>query len=127
MLRELGTALGETVIKRIGRNVSKLQETTPLATDVLESDDEFIVIVDAPGAEAADIQVGYKRRRIHIRIDRYRDHYDGFEMRYPGRGLSLEGTARLPRNAMVSPEESTATVTSTGTLRITLPKHHAHE
>ncbi|HET7324159.1 MAG TPA: Hsp20 family protein, partial [Halococcus sp.] len=42
------------------------------------------------------------------------------EMRFPGRGLALDGKVKLP--AAVDPENATARLSDTGTLEIELPK-----
>ena len=59
---------------------------------------------------------------MQVRIDRFRDFYEGFEMRFPGRGLSLDGSATLPDDAAVDADDATATLADNGTLRVTIPK-----
>ncbi len=77
---------------------------------------------DAPDASAKDVQVRFSDTTVHVRIDRVREHREGFEMRFPGRGLALDGQVKLPRDAVVDPENATATLTKNGTLRVELPK-----
>jgi hypothetical protein len=43
-------------------------------------------------------------------------------MRFPGRGLALDGRADLPEGAAVDPAGAEATLTDNGTLQVTLPK-----
>jgi len=69
--------------------------------------------------------VRFEDGRVEVRIDRFRDFHEGFEMRFPGRGLSLDGSASLPPAADVDPNAATATVTDAGTLRVRLPKRGA--
>lgn len=121
-LRELGENVGHAILDGVGRIAGQVQERKPLPVDILESDDAYLVVFDAPGARASDVQVNYEGDTVKIRIDRFRAHYDGFEMRFPGRGLTLEGKATLPPNAVVDPRSATATLTKSGTLRIELPK-----
>ncbi len=121
-LRDIGRSVGNAVLQRVGRAASKVQESKPLPVDLLESDDAYLVVFDAPGATGSDVQVRYADGAVHVRIDRFRDFYDGFEMVFPGRGLSLDGKADLPADAVVDAEEATATLTESGTLRVRVPK-----
>ncbi|MDZ7701913.1 MAG: Hsp20/alpha crystallin family protein [Halobacteriales archaeon] len=124
---QVGRSVGEAVLERVGRTAGRVQEARPLRPDVLEDEDSFLAVFDAPGAAASDVQVRFDDGKVLVRIDRFRDHYEGFEMRYPGRGLSLSGRARLPRDAAVDPEGATATVRSNGTLEVRVPKAESAE
>ena len=121
-LREIGESVAENALERVGRSVARVQERKPLPYDLLESDDAYLVVFDAPGVREKDVQVRFENGEVQVRIDRFRDFYEGFEMRFPGRGLALDGAARLPEGAAVEPENASATVTDAGTLRIRLPK-----
>lgn len=122
LLGSLGRSVGEAVIERVGRTASRVQEARPLGPDLLEDDDAYLAVFDAPGATASDVQVRYDDGMVRVRIDRFRDHYEGFEMRYPGRGLSLDGRVRLPRDATVDPDAAAATLRDNGTLEVRVPK-----
>lgn len=122
MRGEFARSLGESLVKRVGRVASRLQEESPGPVDVLESDDEFLVVVDAPGATADDVQVRYDEGTVLVRIDRFREHHGEFEMRYPGRGLSLDTRAELPEGAAVDPDNARAVLREDGTLHVFLPK-----
>lgn len=126
-LKEIGRSIGNTVLEGIGRAASRVQETRPLDADLLESDDAYLVILDAPGATASDIQVRYRNGAVLARIDRFRDYHEGFEMRFPGRGLSLDAKVALPRDALVDADHATATLRENGTLAIELPKRAADD
>ena len=126
-LKELGESIAESTLERIGRGVSRVQEQRPLSYDVLESDDAYLVVFDAPGAQRKDVQVRFLDGEIRVRIDRFRDFYEGFEMRFPGRGLSLDGSAPIPQETAVDPDSATATVTGAGTLQVRLPKRTVGE
>ena len=64
----------------------------------------------------------YDDRAVEVRIDRFRGFHEGFEMRYPGRGLALDGHVALPEDAHVDAAEATATLRDTGTLEVRVPK-----
>lgn len=127
LLRSVARSVGETVLEGVGRTASRVQEARPLRPDLLEDDDAYLAVFDAPGAAASDVQVRFDDGKVLVRIDRFRDHYEGFEMRYPGRGLSLDGQVRLPREARVDPDAATATLRSNGTLEVRVPKVEAEE
>ena len=61
---------------------------------------------------------------LEVRIDRFREFYEGFEMRFPGRGLTLSGTAKFPDDASISASnvDPAATLTRSGTLQVRVPK-----
>ena len=122
---ELGKAIGNAVLQQVGRASSRVQESRPLAADVLESDDAYLVIFDAPGATGSDVQVRYSNGNVLVRIDRFREFRDGFEMIFPGRGLTLDGEVALPDDALVDATAATATLKDSGTLRIEVPKERA--
>ncbi len=121
-LRDIGRSVGSAVLQRVGRAAGKVQESKPLPVDLLESDDAYLVVFDAPGATGSDVQVRYADGAVHVRIDRFRDYYEGFEMLFPGRGLSLDGRADLPADAVVDANAASATLTEHGTLRVRVPK-----
>lgn len=126
-LKELGESIAESTLERIGRGVSRIQEQRPLSYDLLESDDAYLVVFDAPGVERRDVQVRFLDNEVRVRIDRFRDFHEGFEMRFPGRGLSLDGSAPIPQETAVDPDNATATVTDAGTLQVRLPKRTVGE
>ena len=126
-LKELGGSIAENTLERIGRGVSRIQEQRPLSYDLLESDDAYLVVFDAPGVERRDVQVRFLDSEVRVRIDRFRDFHEGFEMRFPGRGLSLDGSAPIPQETAVDPDNATATVTDAGTLQVRLPKRNVGE
>lgn len=126
-LTEIGRSMGSAVLQRVGRLASRMQESKPLAADVLEGEDAYLVVFDAPGATGSDVQVRYVDGTVHVRIDRFREFYEGFEMVFPGRGLALDGEATLPDDALVEVEHANATLTREGTLEIRVPKRESTE
>jgi HSP20 family protein len=121
-IRELGESIGNAVVESVGRAVSKAQERRPLPVDLLESEDAYLAVFDAPGATASDVQVRFEDAEIIVRLDRFREFREGFEMRFPGRGLALDGRLELPTDAAVAVSEATATLNDNGTLAVRIPK-----
>lgn len=121
-IREWGRSVSSAVLQRVGRVASHVQESKPLAADVLEGDDAYLVIFDAPGATGSDVQVRYADGAVHVQLDRFREFHEDFEMVFPGRGLALDGEAKLPEDALVDAQHASATLTKEGTLKIRVPK-----
>jgi len=126
-LREFGESAAAAVLERVGRGMSRVQEKRPLAHDLLESDDAYLVVFDAPGAERSDVQVRYLDGEVQVQIDRFREFHEGFDTVFPGRGLSLDGTASIPDDARVDAESATATLAGDGTLRVEVPKRRSDD
>lgn len=121
----VGRSVADAVVEQVGRAVGRIHEASPLPTDVLESEDAYLVVVDAPGATASDVQVRYRREAVEVRIDRFREHRAGFEMRFPGRGMSLDARAQLPTDAIVDVNAARATLRDDGTLEVRIPKRES--
>jgi len=119
---DAGRSAVRRVLERVGRGWSKMQERRPLSYDLLESDDAYLVVFDAPGVRGEDLNVTFLDHTVEVDLDRFRDFYDGYEMLFPGRGVSLSGSADLPRDANVTPEGANATLTRNGTLQVEIPK-----
>jgi HSP20 family molecular chaperone IbpA len=124
-LREIGEAVGQQVFEQIGRVSSRAQERRPLPVDLLESDDAYLAVFDASSAEREDVQVRLDENTLYVRIDRFRDFYEDFEMRLPGRGLALDGSVDLPEEARVDADDAKATLTSSGTIQVRVPKQNS--
>ena len=124
-LADVRDSLGSTLYRGIGKAKAQLQEQRSLPVDVLENDDAYLVVFDAPGAENEDIQVRYVHGTVKLRIDRFREFREGHEMRFPGRGMALDGDVDLPEDALVDPDTGTAWLTDHGTLTVEIPKETA--
>ncbi|AXR79146.1 Hsp20/alpha crystallin family protein [Natrarchaeobaculum sulfurireducens] len=124
-LKDLKQSVGNALYRQLGRANGHIQNTRSLPVDVLEDDSSYLVVFDAPGTEPDDVQVRYLEGRVKIRLDRFRQFRDRFEMRFPGRGMTLDGEAELPADAAVDPDAGTARLSETGTLRIEIPKETA--
>lgn len=121
-LGDIGGSAVDAVMERVGRGVSRVQERKPLPYDLLESEDAYLVVFDAPGVEPTDVQVRFVDDEVQVRADRFRAFHEGFDTRFPGRGLALSGRARLPPDAVVDAEGAEATLTENGTLEVRIPK-----
>jgi len=121
-LVETGRSIVRRTLERLGRGWSKMQERRPLSYDLLESDDAYLVVFDAPGVRGEDLNVTFLDHTVEVELDRFRDFYDGYEMLFPGRGVSLSGSADLPADASVTPQGANATLTRNGTLQVEIPK-----
>ena len=119
---ETGRSVVRRVLERAGRGWSKMQERRPLSHDLLESDDAYLVVFDAPGVRGEDLNVTFLDHTVEVELDRFREFYDGYEMLFPGRGVTLSGQADLPRDANVTPQGANATLTRNGTLQVEIPK-----
>ena len=127
MIREVGESVGRVVLSGIGRASSRVQERKPLPADLLESDDAYLAVFDAPGARAGDVDVRFESGTLTVRIDRFRDLHEDYEMRFPGRGLSLTGSVTFPESADVEADAADATLTQNGTLEVLIPKRDPDE
>jgi HSP20 family molecular chaperone IbpA len=122
VIRDVGETIGEVVLETVGRAAGRTQERTPLAVDLLESDDAYLAVFDAPGTTGEDVQVRFENGTVLVRVDRFREFRDAFEMRFPGRGLALDGSVALPEAASVDPAQAEATLKPEGTLHVHIPK-----
>ncbi|MFW6320281.1 MAG: Hsp20/alpha crystallin family protein [Halohasta sp.] len=126
-LKTYGREAINTILEGVGRGIGQVQERKPLAYDLLETDEAYLVVFDAPGATKDDVQVRFMDNELEVRIDRFREFHEGFEMRFPGRGLTLSGSARFPDDASVTSASAdpSATITRSGTLQVRVPKSDA--
>ena len=122
---DLGKSLGNALYRQVGRASGRVQNHRSLPVDILENDTAYRVVFDAPGAESDDVQVRYLDGTVRIQIDRFRQFHEGYEMQFPGRGMSLSGDAELPADAVVDPDAGTAKLSETGTLTVEIPKDSA--
>jgi HSP20 family molecular chaperone IbpA len=120
-IREFSESTVNALLDRVGRGVSRMQERKPIPYDLLESDEAYLVVFDAPGATSSDVQVRFVDGDVEVRVDRFRDFYEEFEMRFPGRGLSLTGRVSLPDDEVLA-RDATATLAENGTLHVRIPK-----
>ncbi len=120
--RDVGHSLRYAILERLGRTAGRIQETKSLPVDLLESEDAYLAVFDAPGATQTDVQVRYLEGGVKVKVDRFRDFHEGFEMLIPGRGLSLSGEVDLPDGAEVDLDGASAELRDIGTLEVRVPK-----
>ncbi|WP_247728303.1 Hsp20/alpha crystallin family protein [Halovivax limisalsi] len=112
----------EHLHRQVGRLARSLQSIRSLDADLLENETSYLVVVDAPGVRAADLDIRYVDGRISISSDRSLRESVGFTRHYVGRTRSLSGSITLPDDAVVDPEAAEARLSRLGTVNITLPK-----
>lgn len=122
MIRKVGEQISQVVLDKVGRVASQFQEHRLLPPDLLEGEDAYMAVFDAPGATPNDITVHFEGNTLSVQIDRYREFRKDFEMRFPGRGLTMDGEVELPAEATVDPDRADATLTQSGTVEILIPK-----
>ena len=96
-----------------------------LPVDVVERDDTFVVIVDLPGYENADVAVRLLDRTLHIEAD-HGDHTEepGDYLRRERRTRPPHRTIKLPAAVEGSGVEATM---RNGVLTVTVPKRAADD
>lgn len=117
----IGDAVGYRLYHQIGRARSHFQESRDVPVDILESEESFLLVFNAPGVTAADADVRFHDGSVHVELERYREYREGYRMRFPGRGMTLTAEVSLPEHAIVEPESAVARVTDRGTVQVELP------
>ncbi len=127
MIRDVGETVGDVVLETVGRAMGRTQERRQLAVDLLESEEGYLAVFDAPGVLPEDVQVRFEQGTVLVRVDRFREFRDEYEMRFPGRGLTLAGEVELPAEADVDASRADATLKQEGTLHVFVPKRQQRE
>jgi len=97
-------------------------EVEPMAVDLVESDEEFVVTVDLPGFERDDVEIQVTNRTLRIEAEREEATEEEEEERYlrrERRHESMHRSIRLPGD--VDTEAVNARMKN-GVLTVTLPK-----
>ena len=98
-----------------------VREYEPVAVDVVERDDEFLVAVDLPGFEREDVDVEVTKDTLRVRADhedRFDEEHDRY-VRHERRHESVDRSIRL--SGEIDPEAATARMQN-GVLSVTLPR-----
>jgi HSP20 family protein len=107
----------------LGRYTSGLE---PMAIDLVEHDEEFVVVVDLPGFDREDVGIQVTDHTLRIEAER-EEHLDEEEERY----LHHERRHRSSRRSIQLPGEVDTEAVSArmrnGVVTITLPKLEAEE
>lgn len=125
MRHAVSEAFERAVSDYIDRFATTFQDRRWLSVDLLESDEAFLAIFDAPGAGPGDVSVTFDDGTLDVRIGRSRGRPSDFELRQSGRTIALSGRVELPEDATVDPDHATARLTERGTLEVELPKTDA--
>ncbi|WP_330631114.1 Hsp20/alpha crystallin family protein [Halocatena halophila] len=119
MFQDYVTAAGRAMVETLGRTSSCLYARRPLAVDLLESEDAYLAVFDAPGATSSSVAVEYEAPTITVTVDRSRETPG--EVRFGGRPLHQSRSVQLPTSA-VDFDGATAELTGNGTLHVQIPK-----
>lgn len=92
--------------------------------DILESDSEYLLVIDLPGTTAETIDITVESNLLHIEARRDKDVSRDFRFLSEERSLFLDVDLPLPPDADAS--EATASIDH-GVLELTIPKHSATE
>jgi HSP20 family protein len=98
-----------------------VRQYEPVAIDVVERDDEFVVAVDLPGFEREDVSIKGTDHTLRIKAEheeRFDEERDRF-VRHERRHESVDRSIGLPSE--VDPETVTAKMKN-GVLTVTLPR-----
>lgn len=98
--------------------LQKLGERLPTSADILESSDEFLVLINVPGCEKDDIDLRFANGVVRVTADRDLN-YDGYEAVQQSRPERISGTVPIPDEVDLG--EARAEYRN-GVLRVTLPK-----
>lgn len=87
--------------------------------DLLESDDEYVLVVDLPGATAETTDVRFESGRLSIEGRREKSSPDGFRYVREDRSLFLDVDIPLPPDA---DGDAASAALDRGVLEVALPK-----
>ena len=90
--------------------------------DLLESDDDYLLVVDLPGATGDTTEVTFKGGRINVEARREKDVPAEFEYVEENRTLFLDADLPIPPDA--TDEDASASM-ERGVLEVRLPKRAA--
>lgn len=106
----------DSVLRRIGKRL-------PTSADMLESDDEFLVLINAPGCDEDDIDLRFVRGSLKVNAERTESH-EGFVPVREERPDRIAETVPVPAEVDVDGAEATY---ENGVLHIRLPKTEEDE
>ena len=90
--------------------------------DLLESDDEYLLVIDLPGATAETVDVSTEMKRLVIEARREKDLPAEFRYVREDRPLFLDAEIPLPPDAAANDAEA---VMERGVLELRIPKKGA--
>lgn len=89
-----------------------------MSADMLESDDEFLVLINVPGCDEEDIDLRFVKGSLKVRAERGEEH-EGYRLVSEGRPKRIAETVPIPAEVEVDDAEATY---EDGVLRVRLPK-----
>ena len=101
----------DSLLRRIGKRL-------PTSADMLESDDEFLVLINVPGCDEEDIDLRFVKGNLKVRAERDEEP-EGYRLVSEGRPKSITETVPIPAEVEVDEAEATY---DNGVLRVRLPK-----
>jgi len=101
----------DSLLRRVGKRL-------PTSADMLESDDEFLVLINVPGCDEESIDLRFVRGNLKVKADRDEVH-EGYDLVSEGRPKRIAETVPVPAEVEVDGAEATY---DNGVLRVRLPK-----
>ncbi len=101
----------DSLLRRIGKRL-------PMSADMLESDEEFLVLINAPGCDEDSIDLRFVGGNIKVRAERD-EEYEGYTLVSEGRPRRIAETVPVPADVDVDGASATY---ENGVLRVRLPK-----
>jgi len=103
----------DSLLRRIGKRL-------PTSADMLESTDEFLVLINVPGCDEDEIDLRFVRGNLKVRAEREKTHdEEGYELVSEGRPQRISETVPIPAEVEVDEAEAKY---ENGVLRVRLPK-----
>lgn len=103
----------DSLLRRIGKRL-------PTSADMLESTDEFLVLINVPGCDEDEIDLRFVRGNLKVRAEREKTHHEeGYELVSEGRPQRISETVPIPAEVEVDEAEAKY---ENGVLRVRLPK-----
>lgn len=103
----------DSLLRRIGKRL-------PTSADMLESNDEFLVLINVPGCDPEEIDLRFVRGNLKVKAERDKEHeVDGYKLVSEGRPNSIAETVPIPAEVEVDEAEAKY---ENGVLRVRLPK-----
>jgi HSP20 family protein len=88
-------------------------------SDLLESDDAYLLVIDLPGATAETVDAWVDGRRLHLEAQREKDLPSEFRYLQENRSLFIDAEFPLPPDATETDAEASM---DRGVLELRLPK-----
>lgn len=101
----------DSLLRRIGKRL-------PTSADMLESDDEFLVLINVPGCDEGDIDLRFVKGNLKVKAEREVEH-EGYTLVSEGLPKRIAETVPVPAEVEVDDAEATY---DNGVLRVRLPK-----